>query len=195
MRSFELWIYILKTALWTVGLEVLRASCTVYFIEETHRSRQLEWYLSIAARLIARCHVLVFFVCRRMEINYLTFRFWIGMWMCLMLLLMVAFDLSALVRYITRFTEESFAMLIAVIFIYEAFKKLIHILRKAPVDLYPLIPQDFNCSCLPPNSSSPEPLFLSSTLSSNITGDCFVNTTCICDFLNHACGISECFEI
>lgn len=36
----------------------------------------------------------------------------------------MAFDLSALVRYITRFTEESFASLIAVIFIAEAFKKL-----------------------------------------------------------------------
>jgi len=32
---------------------------------------------------------------------------------------MVATDASSLVSYITRFTEESFAMLIAVIFIYE----------------------------------------------------------------------------
>ena len=48
--------------------------------------------------------------------NYLEFRFWIGMWMCSFLMIIVAFDLSALVRYITRFTEESFAMLIAIIF-------------------------------------------------------------------------------
>jgi hypothetical protein len=33
----------------------------------------------------------------------------------------VALDLSALVRYITRFTEECFACLIALIFIYQAF--------------------------------------------------------------------------
>jgi len=64
------------------------------------------------------------------------------MWLSLLLLLMVAFDLSALVRYITRFTEESFAILIALIFIFEAFKKLIHILDEVPVAA--------NCTCLPP---------------------------------------------
>jgi len=65
------------------------------------------------------------------------------MWLSLLLLLMVAFDLSALVRYITRFTEESFAMLIALIFIFEAFKKLIHILDDT-------LPVEANCTCLPP---------------------------------------------
>lgn len=58
-------------------------------------------------------------------------------------MLMVAFDLSALVRYITRFTEESFAILIALIFIIEAFKKLIHIRDDVPVIS--------NCTCLPPS--------------------------------------------
>jgi len=32
------------------------------------------------------------------ELNYLSFRFWIGMWMCAQLLIVVMFDLSALVR-------------------------------------------------------------------------------------------------
>ena len=72
------------------------------------------------------------------------------MWLCALLLLMVAFDLSALVRYITRFTEESFAILIALIFIFEAFKKLIHILDDDPVNLRPDLPLDYNCTCLPP---------------------------------------------
>jgi len=63
---------------------------------------------------------------------------------------MVAFDLSALVRYITRFTEESFAILIALIFIIEAFKKLIFILDDDPVNLNPGVPLDYNCTCLPP---------------------------------------------
>lgn len=44
------------------------------------------------------------------------------------LLVIVAFDLSFLVRYITRFTEESFAVLISVIFIYEACSKTIEVL-------------------------------------------------------------------
>ena len=52
-------------------------------------------------------------------------------------MLIVAFDLSALVRYITRFTEESFASLIAFIFIAEAFKKLFGILELGPVNRNP----------------------------------------------------------
>ena len=81
--------------------------------------------------------------------HYLEFRFWIGMWMCLFLLIMVAFDLSALVRFITRFTEESFAMLIAIIFIYEAFKKQFEGLDHYPVNFHPELPVDRNCSCYP----------------------------------------------
>lgn len=60
---------------------------------------------------------------------------------------MVAFDLSSLVRFITRFTEESFAMLIALIFIYEAFTKMYEILRDHAVDTTPAIVKDFNCTC------------------------------------------------
>ena len=57
------------------------------------------------------------------------------MWGSLMLFIMVAFDLSALVRFITRFTEESFALLIALIFIFEAIKKTYSISLKYPVNL------------------------------------------------------------
>ena len=58
------------------------------------------------------------------ELDYMSFRFWIGIWTAFILLLMVAFDLSYLVCYITRFTEESFATLIALIFIQKAFSKV-----------------------------------------------------------------------
>jgi anion exchange protein len=61
------------------------------------------------------------------DIAYMSFRFWIGIWIAIILLLIVAFDLSALVRYITRFTEESFAVLVSLIFVYEAFAKTIEI--------------------------------------------------------------------
>ena len=64
----------------------------------------------------------------------------------------MAFDLSALVRYITRFTEESFASLIAIIFIAEAFKKLFGILNKAPINTRDDVILDYNCSCFPPGS-------------------------------------------
>lgn len=47
------------------------------------------------------------------------FRFWIGMWIAFILLVLVAIEASAFVCYITRFTEENFALLIATIFIYK----------------------------------------------------------------------------
>lgn len=62
-------------------------------------------------------------------------------------MVLVAFDLSALVRYITRFTEEAFAALIALIFIVEAFKKLFHILDERPVNMDISAPLDYNCTC------------------------------------------------
>ena len=59
-----------------------------------------------------------------MGIEYLSFRVWIGVWVSVITLLMVALDGSFLVRYFTRFTEEIFASLISLIFIYEVFRKL-----------------------------------------------------------------------
>ena len=39
-------------------------------------------------------------------------------------LIIVATDASAVVRYFTRFTEEAFAALIGIIFVYKALEKL-----------------------------------------------------------------------
>ncbi|XP_076452508.1 sodium-driven chloride bicarbonate exchanger-like isoform X2 [Babylonia areolata] len=85
--------------------------------------------------------------CVSKDLDYLEMRLWIGIWTGLLLVVIVAFDLSAMVRYITRFTEESFAALISLIFIYEAFRKLLSI-----ADDYPMKPpmDDVfvsNCSC------------------------------------------------
>jgi sodium bicarbonate transporter 10 len=55
----------------------------------------------------------------KQDLNYLEFRLWIGLWIGFILILLVAFDASAFVCYITRFTEENFATLIAFIFMYE----------------------------------------------------------------------------
>lgn len=62
---------------------------------------------------------IVYDFCSTMDWNYMTFRFWIGTWIAIILLILVAIDASALVCYITRFTEENFATLIAFIFIYK----------------------------------------------------------------------------
>lgn len=91
--------------------------------------------------------------CMDMDMDFLPFRCWIGMWSTFLLLLIVAFDLSALVRYITRFTEESFASLIAIIFIAEAFKKMLGILDKAPINYDSQAILDYNCTCILPNNT------------------------------------------
>ncbi|VDP30330.1 unnamed protein product [Schistosoma mattheei] len=70
-----------------------------------------------------------------MEWSYLSFRLWIGIWVAVALFIMVALDLSALVKFITRFTEESFAALIGLIFFIEALKKTYAISKKYKVDL------------------------------------------------------------
>lgn len=89
------------------------------------------------------------FFCRDQGWDYMPFRAWTGIWTTVIIMLVVAFDLSALVRYITRFTEESFACLIAIIFIYEAIKKVIGITKKYPVNLNPEDEYFFNCTCTP----------------------------------------------
>ncbi|XP_055328634.1 sodium bicarbonate cotransporter 3-like [Paramacrobiotus metropolitanus] len=76
-------------------------------------------------------------LCQLMDIEYLNFRVWIGFWSTLFLLIMVIFDLSFLVGYITRFTEESFAALVSAIFVYESIKKLLHIAEERPVQTHP----------------------------------------------------------
>lgn len=62
--------------------------------------------------------------CEASDLDYMTMRLYIGLWSCLFCILIVAFDLSSFVRYFTRFTEESFAALVGIIFIVESLKKL-----------------------------------------------------------------------
>ncbi|KAH9523267.1 hypothetical protein Btru_066239 [Bulinus truncatus] len=97
--------------------------------------------------------MILFNFCKEQELDFLPFRAWIGLWTAFILLAIVAFDLSALVKYITRFTEESFACLIAVIFIAEAFLKLFDILKLAPVNTNPKSVLNYTCTCLGPNST------------------------------------------
>lgn len=56
--------------------------------------------------------------------EYLTGRVWIGFWLIIIVVVMVAFEGSFLVRFVSRFTQEIFSFLISLIFIYETFSKL-----------------------------------------------------------------------
>ncbi|XP_046386764.1 sodium bicarbonate cotransporter 3 isoform X7 [Ischnura elegans] len=83
--------------------------------------------------------------CKNNDWDYMAFRFWIGLWVGLILLILVALDASACVCYITRFTEENFATLIAFIFIYKAVENVLSIGKANPINNRGT--WDFDCSC------------------------------------------------
>ncbi|KAM9623861.1 electroneutral sodium bicarbonate exchanger 1-like [Morphnus guianensis] len=58
--------------------------------------------------------------CKEYTLSYLSLRACIGLWTAFLCIVLVATDASCLVCYVTRFTEEAFASLICIIFIYEA---------------------------------------------------------------------------
>ncbi|KAJ8962422.1 hypothetical protein NQ314_005749 [Rhamnusium bicolor] len=90
---------------------------------------------------------IVYDFCGTMGWDYLSFRFWIGTWIAIILLILVAIDASALVCYITRFTEENFATLIAFIFIYKAVENVLAIGKKYPVNTTGSTNFSVGCSC------------------------------------------------
>ncbi|XP_062917182.1 anion exchange protein 2-like isoform X2 [Mobula hypostoma] len=71
--------------------------------------------------------------CESNKMDYLTGRVWIGFWLIIIVVLIVAFEGSFLVRFISRFTQEIFAFLISIIFIYETFYKLVKIFKDHPL--------------------------------------------------------------
>ncbi|XP_015234387.1 PREDICTED: sodium-driven chloride bicarbonate exchanger-like isoform X1 [Cyprinodon variegatus] len=103
---------------------------------------------------------ILFKFCKEYGLSYLSLRACIGLWTAFFCLLLVATDASSLVCYITRFTEEAFASLICIIFIYEALEKLIHLGVHYPVnkhnDLQKLT--QYWCSCVEPRNPSNETL-------------------------------------
>uniref|UniRef100_A0A8C6BHL5 Anion exchange protein n=1 Tax=Monodon monoceros TaxID=40151 RepID=A0A8C6BHL5_MONMO len=74
-----------------------------------------------------------FSFCSSNDLEYLVGRVWIGFWLVLLALLMVALEGSFLVRFVSRFTQEIFAFLISLIFIYETFYKLVKIFQEHPL--------------------------------------------------------------
>ncbi|CAF2962810.1 unnamed protein product [Rotaria sp. Silwood2] len=92
--------------------------------------------------------------CKNQGYDYMNFRCWIGLWTATILLIIVVTDASYLVKYITRFTEESFAALIGIIFIYEAFDKMIEINKHQPVRLNTNRFLPPGCTCLQENNAS-----------------------------------------
>ncbi|XP_077473107.1 anion exchange protein 3 [Stigmatopora argus] len=79
--------------------------------------------------------------CQAYDFEYLTARVWIGFWLVFIVLVMVAAEGSFLVRFISPFTQEIFAFLISLIFIYETFSKLLKVFQEHPLmSWYPGLP-------------------------------------------------------
>ncbi|CAG9828273.1 unnamed protein product [Diabrotica balteata] len=78
---------------------------------------------------------IIYDFCYTMDWDYMSFRFWIGTWISIILVILVSIDASAFVCYITRFTEENFAVLVTLIYIYKAFENVLAIANKFPITM------------------------------------------------------------
>ncbi|XP_068431190.1 sodium bicarbonate cotransporter 3-like isoform X4 [Clinocottus analis] len=101
---------------------------------------------------------ILFKFCTDYKLSYLSLRTSIGLWTAFLCLVLVATDASSLVCYITRFTEEAFAALICIIFIYEALEKLFHLGEHYPVNMHNNLDNLtlYSCQCSPPVNASDE---------------------------------------
>ncbi|XP_011479045.2 sodium bicarbonate cotransporter 3 isoform X6 [Oryzias latipes] len=99
---------------------------------------------------------ILFKFCTDYQLSYLSLRTSIGLWTAFLCLLLVATDASSLVCYITRFTEEAFAALICIIFIYEALEKLFHLGEHYPVNMHNNLDNLtlYSCQCSPPANAT-----------------------------------------
>jgi mannitol/fructose-specific phosphotransferase system IIA component (Ntr-type) len=72
-------------------------------------------------------------LCGDLSIPFLPAYAWVGLWSAAILVILALLDVSALMRFFTRFTDETFAALISLIFIYEAIRALIVIFHDLDV--------------------------------------------------------------
>uniref|UniRef100_UPI00398EDB6A sodium bicarbonate cotransporter 3-like isoform X6 n=1 Tax=Pristiophorus japonicus TaxID=55135 RepID=UPI00398EDB6A len=99
---------------------------------------------------------ILFKFCKEYGLSYLSLRASIGLWTAFLCIILVATDSSSLVCYITRFTEEAFAALICIIFIYEALEKLFDLGEKVPFNMQNNLETltQYSCACAEPSNPS-----------------------------------------
>uniref|UniRef100_A0AAQ6IP55 Anion exchange protein n=1 Tax=Anabas testudineus TaxID=64144 RepID=A0AAQ6IP55_ANATE len=139
---------------------------------------------------------ILFKFCKDYKLSYLSLRTCIGLWTALLCLVLVATDASSLVCYITRFTEEAFAALICLIFIYEALEKLFHLGEIYPFNTHTDLDQLtlVYCRCAEPDYPSNKTLEMWSERNITASAVPWVNLTvkeCISlqgQFVGTACG-------
>ncbi|KAH0629097.1 hypothetical protein JD844_010922 [Phrynosoma platyrhinos] len=126
--------------------------------------RKAPWYWSdYKDSLNFQClasFLFLYCACIDHSLSYLSLRTCIGLWTTFLCIVLVATDASSLVCYITRFTEEAFASLICLIFIFESLEKLLKLGRKFPVNMNSDLDKLtlYYCRCSAPKKPSTETL-------------------------------------
>uniref|UniRef100_A0AAY4A039 Anion exchange protein n=1 Tax=Denticeps clupeoides TaxID=299321 RepID=A0AAY4A039_9TELE len=145
---------------------------------------------------------ILFRFCSDYGLSYLPLRTSIGLWTAFLCLVLVATDASSLVCYITRFTEEAFASLICIIFIYEALEKLVKLGEDYPINMKNNLDNltFYTCRCSPPLNTSNQTLepwnqtgFSPDSLDWSDLDKPVSMKTCFClhgEFVGPACGHS-----
>ncbi|KAM9302570.1 sodium bicarbonate cotransporter 3 isoform 2-T2 [Morus bassanus] len=128
---------------------------------------------------------ILFKFCRDYGLSYLSLRTSIGLWTAFLCIVLVATDASSLVCYITRFTEEAFAALICIIFIYEALEKLFHLGEVYAFNMHNDLDKLtlYSCVCSEPENPSNETLQVWRSMNKSVENIAWSNLT-----------VSECSE-
>ena len=79
----------------------------------------------------------LFSMSKSIDVPFLTFNAWVGLWVAIYLLIAAFVDLNRFMRYATRFTDEIFALLISAIFILNAIGS-----PSSPVGIYYYFEED-----------------------------------------------------
>ncbi|KAF6737640.1 Electroneutral sodium bicarbonate exchanger 1 [Oryzias melastigma] len=139
---------------------------------------------------------ILFKFCKDYDLSYLSLRTSIGLWTAFLCLILVATDASSLVCYITRFTEEAFAALICLIFIFEALEKLFHLGELYPYNAHSDLDRLTlaHCRCSEPDNPRNETLRMwneRNVSASSVSWDNLTVKECISlhgQFVGTACG-------
>jgi len=67
---------------------------------------------------------LLYLLCKQLGVSFLPGLFWIGIWTAVIMLVLAVTNTSRYIQHFTRFTDEIFGALIALIFITEAFRDI-----------------------------------------------------------------------
>ncbi|CAF0838647.1 unnamed protein product, partial [Brachionus calyciflorus] len=73
------------------------------------------------------------FCVKKLCIEFLPTRIWVSFWVLIFTLIMLASEFVFVIHFVTRFTEEIFAFLIAIVFLADAIKKIFYYFQKNPI--------------------------------------------------------------